>query len=254
MTMKSAAPRPIGAHILSPFEWGAKSVAWLTNPAKKGGFRFIAYGFAVGCMLIQVETIYSGMDQSPAAQHAGVENPKVLPKPGFPDGANIGYLMPPFWNPIKSTINFATSWLPFRTEFKPVYRFSVWGDPNWYVAWLIGLSIGGIEAMAIRKIGDWGQKMSKFQKLNGRVIPDLNPQAIAATKLAKIELQADGLGDYLWMAILIVTVYGIEFYAFVRSVTGLQMPMFTLVVYALINVFGFEAFWSLADRAGEEKE
>jgi hypothetical protein len=255
--MKSAKPsKAWGAHVLAPIAWVAKSAAWITNPTARGGFQFLAYTMAVGSLILSSETVYMAMPLSQSALQAGIENPRALPKPGIDDGANIAYLNPApmVGNTLKATSNFLTGWLPFQTQFKPSPKWTLWGDFNWYAAIAIAAAIGGVEAMAIRKIGTWEQKKAKFQKLNGRELPDLNPKAVMSARLAKVELATEGAGDYATMALLIVLVYGVEFYAFFRSVTGIEIPGFTLTVYALINVFGFETAWSMGQRASEEKE
>jgi hypothetical protein len=255
---KSAQPKKAwGAHVLAPIAWLAKSAAWLTNPTARGGFQFLAYTMAVGSLVLSSETVYVAMPLSQSAEQSGITNPRALPKPGIDDGANIAYLnpFPMFFNTLKVTSNFATSWLPFRTSFKLSPKWTLWGDFNWYMAIAIAAAIGGVEAMAIRRIErSWEHKSAKFQRLNSRQVPDLSPNAILAAKAARAELVAEGVGDYAFIAALIVMVYGVEFYAFFRSVTGIEIPGFTLTIYALINVFGFETNWSIAQRASEEKE
>jgi hypothetical protein len=255
--LKSAAPKKAwGAHVLAPIAWVAKSAAWITNPTARGGFQFLAYTMAVGSLILSSETVYMAMPLSQSSEQAGIENPRALPKPGIDDGANIAYLnpVPMVGNVLKSTSNVVTGWLPFGTSFELSPKWTLWGDFNWYAAIAIAAAIGGVEAMAIRRIGTWEQKKAKFQKLNAREMPDLNPKAVMSAKFAKVELATEGAGDYATMALLIVLVYGVEFYAFFRSVSGIDIPGFTLFAYALINVFGFETAWSIGQRASEEKE
>ena len=256
--MKSAAPsKAWGAHVLAPIAWVAKSAAWITNPTARGGFQFLAYTMAVGSLILSSETVYMAMPLSQSAEQAGIENPRALPKPGINDGANIAYLnpVPMVGNTLKATSNFLTGWLPFQTQFKLSQKWTLWGDFNWYAAIAIAAAIGGVEAMAIRRISNsWEKKSAKFQKLNSRQVPNLSPNAVLAAKAARAELAAEGVGDYAFMSALIVMVYGVEFYAFFRSVAGIKIPGFTLFIYALINVFGFETAWSIGQRCSEEKE
>ncbi|MBD1871977.1 hypothetical protein H6F75_00635 [Nodosilinea sp. FACHB-131] len=254
--MKSASPRPFGANLFAPAEWAAKSIAWLTNPTARGGLKFVAYTMSVGCMILSTETVYTALPLSQSAQTHGIENPRALPKPGIPDGADIAQLnpIPMALTTMGATANFATGWLPFGTNFKPNKQWTVWGDPNWYAALAIALAIGGVEAMAIRRMqGTWEKRYAKFQKLNSRKVPDLSPSAVIAARAARAELQLEGTDGYVGVFLLIIMVYGVEFYAFFRSISGLQLPFFTMAVYALINVFGFELAWSIAQQADEKE-
>jgi hypothetical protein len=249
--MKSAAPKqPIGAHLLSPLEWIARSAAWLTNSTPRGGARYVMYGMAGACLLLSAETIYVAMPASPSSVEAGIENRRFLPKPAINDGARLALLnpVPPTVNVLRFAANHTIGYLPFYPRHRYGGAWTVWSDPHWYMALLLNFVVQGIEAKMMRRVANsWEQKQRKFQQLNNRTVPDLNPAAVVSARLAHAELQAEGVGDYLSSAMLILAVYGIEFFAFARAMRGLELSAVVVIVYALTDVFGFEVFWSMAE-------
>ncbi|MFE4108560.1 hypothetical protein [Almyronema epifaneia] len=250
---KYATPKskPWGAKLLSPFAWGAKSLAWLISSEKNGGARFVLYGMSLYCFALSAETIYLSLPKSEAAEAAGIESLRFLPKPSIADDANIKYLLPlpTIGNTLKRIANFTVGNLvPFYPKHQIQPQWTIWGDPNWYLAFAIAALIGLIEARVIRRTADsWERKQKKFFKYNARRVPDLNPNAVIAASLAQKELQAEGAGNYGMVALVIIVTYGTEFYAFLRSLRGLEIGLFTTVIYGLLNVVGFEILWALAE-------
>lgn len=255
---KSAAPksRPFGAFLLAPVEWACKSLAWLISSDKNGGAKFILYGMALYSFGVSAETVYVALPVSDSAKNADIESVRFLPKPGIDDGANIRYLspLPTASNALKRLANWTVGNLvPFYPKHTIEPRWSVWSDPNFYLAATVAGLIGLIEAKAIRRSADsWERKRKRFEQLNKRQVPDLNPKAVMAARIAREELQTDGTGNYAMVALLIIGVYGTEFYCFFRSLSGLEIPFVTTIIYALVNVFGFEICWALADDSEED--
>lgn len=269
---KSAAPpkMPIGNRLLAPIAWTAKGIAWLISSEKAGGAKFVLYGMALYSFGISVETIYTSLPPSAAAleaekgglvalvQREGKDGEiikqsiRYLPKPGVNDEANIAYLLPlpTIGNTLKRTLNFTLgNVIPFYPKYSISRRWTVWGDPNFYLAFCVAALVGLIEAKAIRRVSDsWNKKLDKYKALNSRSVPNLNPNAVMAANIARSELQADGMGNYAMVAALIVITYGTEFWCFIRSLRGLSLPLVTLLIYTIINVFGFEVCWAMADE------
>ena len=255
---KSAKPKtkPFGARLLAPLEWTAKSLAWLISSEKNGGAKFVLYGMSLYCFAVSAETIYVALPISESAKNAGIENLRFLPKPGIPDEANVKHLipLPTVGNTFKRLANSTVGNLvPFYPKHEITPQWTIWADPSWYIAAAIAGLIGLIEAKAIRRTADsWERKRKKFNSLNERQVPDLNPKAVMAASLARTEMQTDGTGNYAMVAVVILITYGTEFYCFSRSLGGLQITLVTKIIYALINVFGFEFCWALADDPEEE--
>lgn len=247
---KSAAPKapPFGAKLLAPLGWCAKSIAWLVNSEKNGGAKFVLYGMSVYCFALVTETIYTTIPLSSSAQSAQVESIKFLPKPGIDDEAQFMRVVPPVGNVLKRIANGTiANVVPFypRHELNP--RWTVWSDPNFYIAFALSGLTGLIEARALRRTAkSWEKKQKKFQELNNRTIPDLNPNAVMAASLARAELATEGSGDYIMSSMIILATYGIEAFCFVSSIWTLDIGVLTTTVYAIVNVFGFEFCWAMA--------
>ena len=245
--LKSAKPkRTAGVMLLAPFTWPAKAAAWLTS---KPGFQIVLYISAGYCLALAVETVYTAMPRSGAATAAGVENVKFLPKPAIQDNARLSLISP---LPIAGNLfliarNNTIGNLPFAKKTPVVWQWTVWNDSHFYVAMVIALLIQGIEAKAMRRVkGSWERKSAKFKELNSRKVPEISPEAIVAARVAQADLQTEGLGSYAGTAFVISGVYVVEFWTFIRSIAGLEIGLMTMVLYALINVFGFELCLSLA--------
>jgi hypothetical protein len=256
--MKSAnAQEPPLAILLKPFKWTARSISWLTSMSAGGGARYVFMGVATLCAVMSAETVYTAMPASQSAIRNGVENRHFLPKPAINDEADISLLnpLPRLWDGVKIGYNQTLARLPFAQKMPMTARWTVWADGAWYLAILITLAIQGIEAIGWRTgRRAWDSKMAKFQKLNSRKLPDMNPQAILAAKVARAELATEGTGGYVAMALTIIAVYGVEFFAFTRSVAGVGVPGLTIFIYALINIFGFELCDSFANSIDDEDE
>lgn len=256
--MKSAkAQEPPLAICLHPFDWVGKSISWLTSKAPGGGLRYVFMGLATGCALLSAETIYTAMPASPTAIAQGEENRHFLPKPAIDDGADLRLLnpLPVVGNILRVGYNQTLARLPFAQKMPMSAKWTVWSDGGWYLAMLITLAIQGIEAIAWRKLGQrWDSKMAKFQELNSRKMPDLNPQALWAAKVARAELATEGSGGYAMTALTIILVYGVEFFAFTRSVAGVGVPGLTIFIYGLVNIFGFELCVTFGSDDDDDKK
>jgi hypothetical protein len=253
--MKSAAPQPIGFKLLKPISWVAESLAWLTNASAKGGSKFVLYGMVGYCFALSSETIYIAMPKSATTIQAGVENVRFLPKPGIPDNASLGRLnpIPAVGSVAIGSINWVGQVLPFYRPFAVSRQWTVWADPHWYIAMGISLLVQGIEARSMRRIkNSWNKKKRRFDDLNSKEVPSLNPNAIVAARAAQASLVTEGLGEYVGVAMVTAGVYAIEFYCFFRSVSGLNVGSFTTFIYALINIFGFELCWSMTQAVDDE--
>jgi hypothetical protein len=254
---KSAAPKakPFGAKILAPLAWGARSVAWLLNSEKNGGAKFVLYGCSLYCFGICTETIYVSMPRSASAINNNIESVRFLPKPGIDDGADVAYLLPPVGNTLKRIANATiANVVPFYSRHQLNPRWSIWSDPNFYIAFGISSLVGLIEAKVLRRTANsWDKKQKKFQKYNSRQVPDLNPKAVMAASIARKELEVEGTGNYAVTAFVIASTYTIEFVCFFRSLGGLEIGVFTTLIYAIINVFGFEFCWAMASDPDEDE-
>jgi len=254
--MKSAKyNKPVGATLLAPFEWFAKSASWLTNCGPKGGARFVFYGLAGACLALSVETVYIAMPASPVATRQGIQNRHFLPKPAIQDNADISLIspLPLVGATIKLAANYTLGFLPFYPRHTIAPRWTVWQDPAFYLAAVIALAIQATEAIAWRRLGKrWEAKMAKFQELNSRKVPDLNPNAVLAARAAQAELAAEGSGGYVGTALVILGVYGVEFFTFTRAVAGAQVPGLTIFIYGLVNIFGFELCLAFAQNDDDE--
>ena len=253
--MKSAAPKPIGFTLLKPLAWVAESLAWLTDGTAKGGARFVLYGMTAYCFALSAETVYVAMPKSSTTVTAGIENVRFLPKPGIPDNASLGRLNPlptVGWVTV-SGINFIGQVLPFYRPFSVPTRWTIWADPHWYVAMAISLLVQGIEARSMRRIkNSWTKKKRKFDDLNSKEIPSLNPGAILAARAAQANLMTEGMGEYVGTALVVSGVYAVEFFCFFRSIHAFDVIGFTTFLYALINIFGFEMCWSMTQPMDED--
>lgn len=256
--MKSAkVQKPVGATLLAPFEWFAKSASWLTSCGPKGGARFVFYGLSGACLLLSVETVYTAMPASPAAIAQGVDNRHFLPKPAIQDNARIGLISP---IPIAGAVvqfawNHTAGFLPFATRYPIAPRWTVWQDPAFYLAAGIALAIQATEAIAWRRLGQrWDSKLAKFQELNNRKVPDLNPNAVVAARIAQAELATEGSGGYVGTGLVISGVYAVELFTFTRSVADAAnaVPGLTILIYGLVNIFGFELCLALATDPEDE--
>lgn len=255
--MKSAKySQPIGAKLLAPVEWFAKSASWLTNCGPRGGARFVFFGLSGACLLLSVETVYTAMPPSPAVINQGIGNRHFLPKPAINDDANVSLInpLPVISTGAKVVANYTLGFLPFYPRHTINPRWTVWADPAFYLAATIALAIQATEAIAWRRMSKrWEDKMAKFQQLNSRSVPNLNPNAVIAARVAQAELATEGTGGYIGTAFVILAVYGVEFFTFTRSVADVTVPGFTIFVYGLVNIFGFELCLALAQNPDDEK-
>lgn len=255
-TMKSAKVKePIGNKIFAPLAWFAESASWLTNCNSNGGARFVFYGLSVATLGLSVETVYTAMPASPAATRNGIENRHYLPKPAIPDNADISLIspLPLMGAAVQLTANNTIGFLPFYRKHTINPRWTVWSDPAFYLAALIALAIQATEAIAWRRLGKrWEDKMAKFKELNNREVPDLNPNAVLAARAAQAELVTEGSGGYVGTALVIVGVYGVEFFTFTRSIADVSVPFLTTFIYGIVNIFGFELCLALAQKPEDE--
>jgi len=252
--MKSAKyKKPIGDVVLAPVEWFAKSASWLTGH----GSRFVFYGLSGACLFLSVETVYTAMPPSPSAIAQGIENRHFLPKPAIQDDADILLIdpRPVIGAVVKWTANKTIGLLPFYPQHEIAPRWTVWADPGFYLAACIALAIQATEAIAWRRLGKrWDTKLAKFNELNGRKVPDLNPNAVVAARVARAELATEGSGGYVGTGLVIFAVYLVEFFTFTRSVADAAntVPGLTIVIYGLVNIVGFELCLNMAQTPNDQ--
>ncbi|MEO1401903.1 MAG: hypothetical protein AAFV72_11735 [Cyanobacteria bacterium J06635_1] len=242
--------RPIGAYLFAPAEWVAKAIAWTTNPS--GGAKYALYIAAAASFGLSVESLYSVMprqDERPAAEI------RFVPKPGVEDGADLSRLIPNPFGLLGAGIDALLAWLPFYAKLGPGFgpEFLVWTDLNFYAAILFSAVIQGIEARIIRRVSIDLRKR-RLDAVKNRKVVDLSPQALAIAKVRAKEYEYAGLGDYAFSAMAILSTYLIEggvFFRTLYTVPGISSA--ALLIYGVLNVFGFEVFWALASAPDNEE-
>jgi hypothetical protein len=242
--------RPIGAYLFAPAEWLAKAIAWTTNPS--GGAKYALYIAAAASFGLSVESLYSVMPRQDERSAAEI---RFIPKPGVNDGADLSRLIPNPLGLLQVGIDALLSWLPFYSKlgsgFSPT--FLVWTDLNFYAAILFSSVIQGIEARIIRRVSIDLRKR-RLDAVKHRQVEDLSPQALAIAKVRALEYEYAGLGDYAFAAVAILSTYLIEggvFFRTLYTVPGISSA--ALLIYGLLNVFGFEVFWALASAPEDEE-
>ncbi|MEM9907043.1 MAG: hypothetical protein AAF921_18670, partial [Cyanobacteria bacterium P01_D01_bin.44] len=147
------------------------------------------------------------------------------------------------------------AWLPFYAKLGPGFgpEFLVWTDLNFYAAILFSAVIQGIEARIIRRVSIDLRKR-RLDAVKNRKVVNLSPQALAIAKVRAKEYEYAGLGDYAFSAMAILSTYLIEggvFFRTLYTVPGISSA--ALLIYGVLNVFGFEVFWALASAPDNEE-
>lgn len=239
--------KPIGDKILAPLAWTAKSLAWVTNPT--GGARFALYGLSIYCAALSVESMMVSLPRITGQTQNKASDVRFVPKVGIRDGANVMRLVNPMPLLSAATDGFM-SMLPFYVK-SGTREYSVWTDPNYYMALLIAIAIQAVEARALRAVSLKVRK-KRLDDVAKHEVPDLNPKAVHIAKVRAAEYKNAGIGSYAMNGLVVVGAYALEIGAFFGSIAG-GMGL-AQCIYGLVTIFGFEFAWNLAEKTEKDLE